>query len=146
MNTKIAQTFVGNGKTSKIKLGLMSLLFTFVFMGMGVTSQAQSLSTKGSSLNTTLLDGKTFKVEKAQILDDLMMAKRDLAQSNADEIYIALATNFIDGITHKVKNTTLSMRDAVYTSYVDVVNFSKNFKSPDAQLQAAAEDVLKLFN
>ena len=148
MNTNFAQILVSKLKSSStnLRFGVLSLVFTFVFLGMGSNSHAQGLSTSNKSINTSVLDGKTFKVEDATILEKLMEAERNLMEPGGDEVYEALATHFIKGISHNIKTTTLTTRDSVLKALVDVNNYSKNFQSPGIALQLATEDVMKLFN
>lgn len=138
INTKFAQTFVSS-KT--LRLGVMSLLFTFVFLGMGVTAQAQSFVKTPGKVDYTVLDGYTFKLDRAEVLEtlyDLRQAAPAPGASASTELYDNLYSQLVcDFILELENNPTMDVRSAFFKTYDNLHGFATRFKNPTATISQA---------
>ncbi len=149
MNTNFAQILVSNLKMSstKFKVGFLSLIFTFVFLGMGTTSHAQSLSTSDVKIDQTVLDAYSFKKDRGFVITTLSAARIDNSLASSDEVYTNLRNSFISSIITNLESSNLiDVRQAVTTAYYATFHSSKAFKSADGKLIAAVKDVSSLIN
>ena len=138
INTKFAQTFVSS-KT--LRLGVMSLLFTFVFLGVGVTSQAQSLVKTPGKVDYTVLDGYTFKLDRAEVLETLYELRQSAPQPGAaastelyDDLYSRLVCDFILALED---NPTQDVRSAFFNTYDQLHGYASKYKNPNATISQA---------
>lgn len=138
INTKFAQTFVSS-KT--LRLGVMSLLFTFVFLGMGVTAQAQSFVKTPSKVDYTVLDGYTFKLDRAEVLEtmyELRQASPQPGAASSTELYNDLYSKLVcDFILKLENNPTQDVRSAFFETYDNLHGYASKYKNPNATISQA---------
>lgn len=130
MNTNFAQIMVSNLKVSstKFKVGFLSLIFTFVFLGMGTTSHAQTLKTSNTKIDVSVLDNYSFKVDRGDVISTLMAFKETIPSQQQDERYHNLATRYA-GTFYKAlaNNPTLEIRKAAEFATHDLYGFAERF-------------------
>lgn len=142
INTKFAQTFVSS-KT--LRLGVMSLLFTFVFLGMGVTAQAQSFVKTPGKVDYTVLDGYTFKLDRAEVLETLYELRQTAPQSGLngstelyDDLYSRLVCDFILALED---NPTQDVRAAFFNTYDNLHGYAIKYNNPESAISQAGVTV-----
>jgi hypothetical protein len=146
INTKFAQTFVSS-KT--LRFGIMSLLFTFVFLGTGVTAQAQSVVKTPSKVDYTVLDGYTFKLDRAEVrqtLDELRREASQAASSSNTELYDDLYYRLVyDFILKLDANPNQDVRSAFFETYDNLHGYASKYRNPNATISlvgvAVAEEL-----
>jgi hypothetical protein len=148
MNTNFAQILVSNLKmsSSRFKVGMMSLVFTFVFLGMGTTSHAQSLMKSDAKVDASILENYSFKTETSFVMDVLRSELEDLSSPDGDEVYKTLKNHFIMTIVSNVDRNNGDVRQAVQIAYVDLVHFAERFKNPDGKIVEVVTEVSALIN
>lgn len=148
MNTNFAQILVSNLKmsSSRFKVGMMSLVFTFVFLGMGTNSHAQSLMKSDAKVDASILENYTFKTEASFVKNVLRAEMEDLSSPDGDELYKNLKNHFIMTIVNNVERNTGNVSQAVQIAYVDLVHFAERYKNPDGKIVEVVAEVSALIN
>ncbi len=148
MNTNFAQILVSGLKSTsnRCKVGFMALAFTFVFLGMGTTSHAQSLKTSDSKIDASVLDNYSFKVQSSHVLDVLRSAKEDLSSPDGDEVYKNLKNYFIDGIVSNLNNSNNDVKTAVHAAFYSLSNYANRFRNPGNRVDEVATEVSNLIH
>lgn len=148
MNTNFAQILVSNLKigSAKFKVGFLSLIFTFVFLGMGTTSHAQTLSTSDVKIDQTVLDGYSFKKDRGFVVTTLENARVDNSGTSVDEVYANLRNGFITNILRNLEGSNTDVKTAVVNAYHGTYHASTSFKNADDKLVLAVKEVSALIN
>lgn len=148
MNTNFAQILVSGLKMSsnRFKVGMLSLIFTFVFLGMGTNSHAQSLQASNAKIDVSVLDGYSFKTSASVVKDVLRPVLANTNATGPNELANNLKKHFISSIITNVNNNNGNVRQAVHSAYFELVSFSRNFNNPDAKVVEVVQEVSALIN
>jgi hypothetical protein len=148
MHTNFAQILVSKLKmiSTNVKVGFLSLIFTFVFLGMGNTSHAQSLATSDTKIDASVLDSYSFKQGRAYVTSKLDEVRQN--QSNTNEAYVAFKNHFITAIKTNLTSSNVEVRQAVINAYYSVSHYAKNYQAGvvNTHLNQAIQEVSSAIN
>lgn len=145
INTKFAQTFVSS--TKALKLSVLSVVFTFVFLGMGVTTQAQSVSNTPGTVDASVLEQYSFKVDRGHVISTLTEFRQNFDASGQTEVYVGLCKALVGDITSTlIKYPSLDVRQVMTRSFYNLNGFATRYGSnaPSTLVNQVFSDVSDL--
>jgi hypothetical protein len=145
INTKFAQTFVSS--TKALKLSVLSVVFTFVFLGMGVTTQAQSFTTSPGAVDASVLDQYSFKVDRGQVISTLNEFRTNFDASGQTEVYAGLCKALVGDITSTLNDYPLmDVQQVMRRSFYNLNGFAARYgvNAPSALVNQVFSDVSDL--